>query len=42
MLSRVLLDFIGTRKGYLFGMQDIPAEDTATYDMLCKASASPA
>ncbi|MEO5696381.1 MAG: OB-fold nucleic acid binding domain-containing protein, partial [Burkholderiaceae bacterium] len=34
---RKSLDFIGTRKGYLFGMQDIPAEDPVTYDMICKA-----
>jgi error-prone DNA polymerase len=25
------------RKGYVFEMQDIPAEDCATYDMICKA-----
>ena len=25
------------RKGYVFEMQDIPAEDPATYDMICKA-----
>ncbi|MFX1679931.1 error-prone DNA polymerase [Mitsuaria sp. CC2] len=31
------LDFIGTRKGHVFEMQDIPAEDPATYDMICKA-----
>jgi error-prone DNA polymerase len=34
---RKALDFIGTRKGYLFGVQDIPAEDPITYDMICKA-----
>ena len=34
---RKSLDFIGTRKGYLFAMQDIPAEDPITYDMICKA-----
>ena len=34
---RKSLDFIGTRKGYVFGMQDIPAEDPITYDMICKA-----
>ncbi len=34
---RKSLDFIGARKGHVFAMQDIPAEDTATYDMLCKA-----
>ncbi|WP_431053422.1 error-prone DNA polymerase [Roseateles sp. L2-2] len=31
------LDFIGARKGHVFEMQDIPAEDPATYDMICKA-----
>ena len=31
------LDFIGLRRGYDFGMKDIPAEDGATYDMICKA-----
>ena len=25
------------RKGYVFEMQDIPAEDTETYDMVCQA-----
>jgi len=34
---RKSLDFIGARKGHVFAMQDIPAEDQATYDMLCKA-----
>ena len=34
---RKSLEFIGTRKGYVFEMQDIPAEDTETYDMVCKA-----
>lgn len=34
---RKSLAFIGSRKGYVFEMQDIPAEDSATYDMLCKA-----
>lgn len=34
---RKALDFIGVRKGYQFEMQDIPAEDTETYDMVCKA-----
>lgn len=34
---RKSLDFIGARKGYQFLMQDIPAEDSATYDMICKA-----
>ncbi len=31
------LDFVGQRKGHRFEMQDIPAEDEATYDMVCKA-----
>jgi error-prone DNA polymerase len=31
------LDLIGLRKGYVFAMQDIPAEDSATYDMVCQA-----
>ena len=34
---RKSLDFIGRRKGYVFEMQDIPAEDAETYDMVCKA-----
>ena len=34
---RKSLDFIGTRKGHVFEMQDIPDGDTATYDMICKA-----
>ena len=34
---RKSLAFIGMRKGYVFEMQDIPAEDPATYDMICKA-----
>lgn len=34
---RKALDFIGRRKGYVFEMQDIPAEDVETYDMICKA-----
>jgi error-prone DNA polymerase len=34
---RKSLEFIGTRKGYAFEMQDIPAEDAATYDMVCRA-----
>ena len=39
MLSAIrrALDMIGQRRGYEFGMQDIPAEDSATYDMVCKA-----
>lgn len=31
------LGFVSDRKGYLFGMQDIPAEDPETYDMCCRA-----
>jgi error-prone DNA polymerase len=34
---RKSLEFIGTRKGYVFEMQDIPAEDAKTYDMVCQA-----
>ena len=34
---RKSLEFIGLRKGYVFGLQDVPAEDPATYDMICKA-----
>ena len=34
---RKSLEFIGTRKGYVFEMQDIPDEDQPTYDMICKA-----
>jgi error-prone DNA polymerase len=34
---RKSLAFIGARKGYVFEMQDIPAEDPDTYDMVCKA-----
>ena len=34
---RKSLEFIGARKGYRFEMQDIPAEDVETYDMICKA-----
>ena len=34
---RKSLEFIGTRLGYRFEMQDIPAEDATTYDMICKA-----
>ena len=39
MLSAIrrALDLIGQRRGHAFGMQDIPAEDSATYDMVCKA-----
>jgi error-prone DNA polymerase len=34
---RKSLEFISERRGYEFEMQDIPPEDTATYDMICKA-----
>jgi error-prone DNA polymerase len=39
MLSAIrrALDLIGRRRGYAFQMQDIPPEDKATYDMICKA-----
>ena len=34
---RKSLEFISMRKGYDFGLQDVPAEDGPTYDMICKA-----
>ena len=34
---RKALAFIGERRGRTFTMQDIPAEDAATYDMACDA-----
>jgi error-prone DNA polymerase len=34
---RKSLDLIGARQGHVFQMQDIPAEDAATYDMICAA-----
>ncbi len=39
MLSAIrrALNLIGLRRGYVFAMQDIPAEDSATYDMVCQA-----
>ncbi len=39
MLSAIrrALAFIGARKGHVFELQDIPAEDPATYDMVCQA-----
>ena len=39
MLSAIrrALEFVSIRKGYVFEMQDIPAEDPVTYDMICKA-----
>ena len=39
MLSAIrrALEFVSRRKGYVFEMQDIPAEDPVTYDMICAA-----
>lgn len=39
MLSAIrrALEFVSLRRGHVFEMQDIPAEDEATYDMICKA-----
>jgi error-prone DNA polymerase len=39
MLSAIrrALDLISLRRGFEFQLQDIPAEDEATYDMVCKA-----
>ncbi len=39
MLSAIrrTLEFVSMTKGYVFEMQDIPAEDPVTYDMICKA-----
>ncbi|WP_338765595.1 error-prone DNA polymerase [Massilia sp. METH4] len=39
MLSalRRALDLIGQRRGEQFRMQDVPRDDTATYDMMCEA-----
>ena len=34
---RKSLEFIGMRKGHVFEMQDIPAEDPQTYEMVCRA-----
>lgn len=34
---RKSLAFIGQRKGYEFGMQDIPSEDPVTYEMISRA-----
>ena len=34
---RKALTFVGDRKGHVFEMQDIPAEDESTYDMICAA-----
>ena len=36
MLRRAL-ELVGQRRGTVFEMQDIPAEDPATYDMICAA-----
>ncbi|MGZ8295000.1 MAG: error-prone DNA polymerase, partial [Telluria sp.] len=39
MLSalRRTLELVGQQRGMVFSMQDIPAEDPATYDMICQA-----
>ena len=39
MLSAIrrCLSLISTLRGQVFSMQDVPAEDPATYDMICKA-----
>jgi error-prone DNA polymerase len=39
MLSAIrrCLELVGASKGHVFEMQDIPAEDKATYDMICRA-----
>ncbi|WP_295371099.1 error-prone DNA polymerase [uncultured Pseudacidovorax sp.] len=39
MLSAIrrTLDFVSARLGRVVSLQDIPAEDEATYDMICKA-----
>ena len=34
---RKSLEFVSARRGFHFAMQDIPAEDPGTYDMICKA-----
>lgn len=34
---RKALEYVSDRKGHVFSMQDIPAEDPSTYDMICKA-----
>lgn len=34
---RRCLDFVAQRRGLPFGLTDIPAEDEATYDMVCRA-----
>ncbi len=39
MLSAIrrALEFIGRKRGMVMEMQDVPAEDVATYDMACRA-----
>ena len=39
MLSAIrrCLDLVGIKRGHDFRMQDVPAEDPATYDMICNA-----
>ncbi len=39
MLSAIrrALDFVGQWRGQVFQLQDIPAEDPATYEMICRA-----
>jgi error-prone DNA polymerase len=39
MLSAIrrCLDLISAQRGYAFQLQDIPAEDPSTYDMICQA-----
>ncbi len=39
MLSAIrrCLDLMSVQRGHAFAMQDIPAEDSATYDMICAA-----
>ncbi|HZX83609.1 MAG TPA: error-prone DNA polymerase, partial [Reyranella sp.] len=34
---RTSLAFIGQRKGYVFALQDVPAEDPVTYEMISRA-----
>lgn len=34
---RKSLELVSLRRGFVFGMQDIPAEDPDTYEMMCKA-----
>jgi error-prone DNA polymerase len=39
MLSAIrrALELIGAKRGEVFEMQSVPAEDPATYDMICRA-----